>query len=223
MPSKFKTFALALLFPQLAFSGQVIAQDTTAPKALKTAIELCQSSPSDPDAVHSILTSIGWQKGNDETLIKSLISLFINQSFDATRIEYTYSNSSFMAASVLGNSSLGPQQFSYRLGDLTLSVLGVTEGTPYCVLTGPDELALMSLEAGLDSQITARTEYVTIGLHSSMGATVFLGQTKLKAISALLRKSPQLDEETRAELTKLFNLVLMPANIQITPQWESNK
>lgn len=126
----------AVLAAACAF-GPVSAQaDERA--ALATMADLCATGFTSLQSARTALGAVGWQEDEGmETARNALAASVFAFRFDPADVGYSVLNADFMAASILGNSALGPNQLGFRLGGVQLGVLGVEEGTPYCVATGP--------------------------------------------------------------------------------------
>ncbi len=107
------------------------------------ALEFCLDMPSDQDQAIDQLGVMGWTRATDDdgqTIYQLLYSLMFVNDHRPDDLDYTYKNSHFMAASTLGNSALLPNQPAFTKGEIRLGVLGIREGTPYCVLSGPKSI-----------------------------------------------------------------------------------
>lgn len=133
--------------------------------SLTAAFNLCLSPPDSPDAAREVLDDSGWQPSEDATAI-ALYNAVVAFNFNAADLAYTFTNAGFMAASVLGNSALGPDQVGMELDGYRIAVLGISEGTPYCVLTGPDQLLALLERIGFEQT----TQQISGVLGQTMGS-----------------------------------------------------
>lgn len=113
------------------------SQDTESP--IRTAFDLCTDLPKDIELARETLKAEGWQS-EDTAAFEALVNSNAVFQFRVNELDYTFQNAAFMAASILGNSALGRDQIGMQSDDHTLAVLGINEGTPYCVVTGPTSL-----------------------------------------------------------------------------------
>lgn len=109
------------------------------PAAVARMVELCATGPTSLEGARAAFADAGWTEAQDgKPTVMALASLVFAFQFDAAEPGYSALNAQFMAASILGNSALGPNQLGFSLGEVMLGVLGIEEGTPYCVVTGPE-------------------------------------------------------------------------------------
>lgn len=108
---------------------------------IDNAIDLCLKLPSNQKKIDAKLKSNGWIRKIGESGEKLALSILYSALFTINHrsedLHYTYTNSVFMAASILGNSALTSGQPVYNKGELKLGVFGVQEGAGYCLLSGP--------------------------------------------------------------------------------------
>lgn len=104
--------------------------------------------------MNGVLTDLGWTVGESQDTTADLLFWVLFASaftFNETegvevaakseelerRLGYMIVNSSFMSASILGNSAMPPNQPNYTHGKYRLALIGVGYGKGYCVLSGP--------------------------------------------------------------------------------------
>ena len=115
--------------------------------AIDTALELCANPPEDTEIARYSLGRAGWKEADDAAFL-ALYNAVAKFQFNPTDLGFTFRNAEFVAASVLGNSALGRDQIGVHFGEHRLAVLGIPEGTPYCVVSGP--LTLLGAVTGAD-------------------------------------------------------------------------
>jgi hypothetical protein len=144
-------------------------------------LEFCAELTGDRDAVTTQLTELGWVPESDPNPIAGEIllwggfarayalqpgqSLVLQSGSDepGKQLGFIIENASFMAASVLGNSALSPNQPSFTSGAHRLATLGVELGEGYCVWSGPSELQdAASSWADDEAQNMATTPFQTV-------------------------------------------------------------
>ena len=141
-----------------------LAESRSHNTALTAAFDLCTDIPEDIEGARQTLRTNGWQSADDAT-VTALFNAFTVFQFRSDDLDYTFKNAGFMAGSVLGNSRLGRNQIGMRSDANALAVLGIPEGTPYCILTGTDMLLetllqeenfeeLTSMSSDLVTQVT---------------------------------------------------------------------
>lgn len=130
------SFALATCMTMCAF-GPLQAQNVSA---LDSALTACQNALEGSDVVKRKLVEANWIASTDDEIeFLALLGQGFHFFYDAASkqtLEYAVRNSSFMAASILGNSSL-PDASGYVLDDMNLGAFGLTGDRPYCILSGP--------------------------------------------------------------------------------------
>jgi hypothetical protein len=121
-------------------------------------VRVCSSLGSDQQSVDTKLTDLGWKPegspktigdilfwmffaGDFATLDDQALKLRANSEDLGAQLGTLIVNSSFMAASTLGNSALPPDQPTFSKGDYRLAVLGVSLDKGYCVMTGPANIS----------------------------------------------------------------------------------
>lgn len=124
-----------------------------APDGVRDALQLCTQLPDQTDQARSSLRDGEWQEVESAAL-GALYSAVAAFNFRASDPKFTVENAWFMAASILGNSALGDDQIGMELDAYTVAILGIAEGKPYCVLTGPTDLL---------AQLTQLDGYAPIG------------------------------------------------------------
>ena len=128
------TFCLLYCFP----AQSLLANEERT--VLKDTIDFCLKLPASQNLVFEELEPMGWKKSlgsKDNIAVKVIYSTIFTARHRSEDLEYTYNNSQFMAASILGNSALKPNQPAFIYKGLRLGVLGIKLGKGYCVLTGP--------------------------------------------------------------------------------------
>lgn len=186
-------------------------------QAFVSALELCSDGPRSLTTSSATLENAGWSP-SDEGPMMVLASNSIAFSVDATNPEYTVENGFFMAASVLSNSALGPNQLAFTRSDIRFGVMGITEGTPYCVFAGPDWLIQTALRNGVDSRIQAKTELVTLLLGENDKAMTSVALVDIDAFAEVLSRA-KAEVTERDDTSFQLRKVLSPANIQVVPKW----
>ncbi len=121
-------------------------------------MRVCSSLGSDQQSIDTNLTGLGWEpEDTPKTIGDILFWMFFARDFATlddqalklrantedlgAQLGSLIVNSSFMAASTLGNSALPPDQPAYSKGDYRLAVLGVSLDKGYCVMTGPANIS----------------------------------------------------------------------------------
>ena len=157
--------------------------------AVRTALNVCTDLPTEIEPARESLRAGGWVSAEDAA-ISALFNAYVAFNFNADDLQYTFSNAGFMAASVLGNSALGPDQVGMELDGYRIAVLGISEGTPYCVLTGPDQLLALLERIGFEQT----TQQISGVLGQTMGSLpgghqVAAARVDLAALEPLLMAS----------------------------------
>lgn len=199
--------AISTILVMLAGSAAAQSEE----KALLSAFDVCTDIPDDIDTAREILNQAGWEsaKGALVTVVQNAVFSF---NFDAHDLEYTSGNAGFMAASILGNSGLGQDQIGVQSGDLKLALLGLPEGTPYCVFTGPETL-LETLNKTGEFDMTMRQ--VSSVLLQGMGRfreqfIVGLARFEISELEVVLSKSSL----PKAKANRILDLIA-PVTVQI--------
>ncbi|WP_372570842.1 hypothetical protein [Ruegeria jejuensis] len=184
-------------------------------KALLEALDLCASGFGSLDSARDALTNAGWtefENGPASVMVSSILAF----SIDETDLAYTVENAYFMAASILGNSALGPNQLAFVHSDILLGLIGVEEGSQYCVVGGPKWTALTALQNGYGGGVRARTKLVSLLFGRKDQSTTAVALLDLDAFFQELGST-----ETDSSKKKLFGAplkeLLMPANITVAP------
>ena len=133
--------------PGLALAIAVATWGSIAPAmadqraALVAMANICAEGPTTLDDAKATLGAAGWAQTQDpQVVFNPLRSAVFSFQFNSEDVGYSILNADFMAASILGNSALGPNQLGFTFGNVQLAVLAVEEGTPYCVATGPADI-----------------------------------------------------------------------------------
>lgn len=129
-------------------------------------------------------------------------------NFRANDLDYTFSNANFMAASVLGNSALGRDQIGMRSGEHTLAVLGIPEGTPYCIITGSDALLeTLAQDVGFKDQSSTSSDLVTqISGRIQSDIATMVGKFDVAKLTQALSEA-ELPDDKKIRITELINPV----------------
>ncbi len=123
------------------------------PETVRDVLSLCSDLGNNVAAVDDELKNLGWQAADTpqtslNVLFWSLfardftvfgdeaLELMANSDNLGTQLGYLIVNADFMAASILGNSALPPNQPAYSKGEYQLAVLGVSLGKGYCIMAG---------------------------------------------------------------------------------------
>lgn len=210
---------LLALAAAMAFSLPARAQSNDA--ALDAALALCGALPNQTQLARDALRASGWE-ATEEGAPVALYNAMLAFNFDATDLSYTFGNASFMMASVLGNSSLGDDQVSMSFEEYNLGILGIAEGTPYCVLSGPETLILRlsppdgSGPLGPLAPLMRQTStvLVQVGGRTSNGHIFALGRFDIAALGDLMSTS-NLSADDQEE----FLAFISPVSIHII-SWE---
>ncbi len=126
-------------------------------ETFREALSLCSDLGNDIATVDDELSNLGWQAADTPqttlgVLFWSLfardfavfgdeaLELMANSDDFGTQLGYLIVNADFMAASILGNSALPPNQPAYSKGEYQLAVLGVSLGKGYCIMAGPSTI-----------------------------------------------------------------------------------
>lgn len=137
-----QTGRVAAIILSCAISTTSSASEKDEKAALEVAIDACFNLTGTPQSVETTLTDAGWVKSPDRKVtFETLFSVYFAATLNSDDLDYSYNNSAFMAASILSNSGLGPDQPGFTHGDLRLGVIGLKEDTPYCILSGPKWVA----------------------------------------------------------------------------------
>jgi hypothetical protein len=120
--------------------------------ALVEMANICAEGPTTIDDAKAAIGAAGWIHTQDpQVVFNALRSAVFSFQFNPEDVGYSLLNADFMAASILGNSALGPNQLGFTFDDLQLAVLAVEEGAPYCVATGPAAILDASVQvSGLE-------------------------------------------------------------------------
>ncbi|MEM8592953.1 MAG: hypothetical protein AAGF13_10545 [Pseudomonadota bacterium] len=192
------------------------ANAQTPENAVKTAFDLCTNVPGQIDEARAILSEAHW-KESESAALTTLYWLTVATNFKADDLDFTFRNAAFMAASVLGNSALGQDQIGVEFDNYMLALLGLPEGTPYCVMTGPDDLLLnFARSKGELQQQMSQSSPTLIQTQGIMDETfaVSFGGFDLDAVSSLLARS-SLSDAFQAEIRAFFvPSVLHIANVE---------
>ena len=195
-----------------ALAGSAGAQ--TQQDAIATAFEICTTQPTTIDEIRETLLQHGWQN-NEPTTLSALFNAKIAFDFNADDLRYTFENAFFIAASVLGNSSLGSDQIGVTFEDYQLAMIGIVENTPYCVLTGPNELIKTFANGGWVTQTQVTTDLVSQGIWTDLnGSSATVGVINIEAIQAALKAAELPNEDVvklLAPVTIYFVITEVPS------------
>ncbi|WP_273508731.1 hypothetical protein [Planktotalea frisia] len=155
--------------------AETVAADSTR-ESIRAAIKICTDIPKEIDVARANLLKNGWERTKEGALI-ALFNGMIASKFRAHDLDYTIRNAFFMSASILGNSSLGANQISMEFGSYHLALLGIREGSPYCVLSGPSELSTLNFSAegnltwayNVNTEFSRRTAFALSNTHLISG------------------------------------------------------
>ena len=118
------------------------------------------------------------QRTKEGALIAVVINGMIASKFRAHDLDYDDQiTHSLCPQSMLGNSSLGANQISMEFGSYHLAWLGIREGSPYCVLSGPSELSTLNFSAegnltwayNVNAEFSRRTAFALSNTHLISG------------------------------------------------------
>jgi hypothetical protein len=139
--------------------------DTAA--ELDAALSVCSSFPKSAGETSDRLLGAGWISEPDAVMaaMTSGVFAFLLKPED---IAYSLDNGTFMAASVLGNSALPPNQPGFSANVLRLAILAGETEQGYCVLSGNDGLlthlqAALPLTESLSDEVQSRFEGMLAG------------------------------------------------------------
>ena len=204
-------------------SAMPIAHADDGVSALEDALDLCLQLPSDQGAITTRLEDGGWKKTPEDddgaTAFHILYSTIFTSRHRPDDMDYTYRNSAFMAASILGNSALQPGQPTFTHGELKLGVFGVREGTGYCALTGP-KWAASVIEDRLGITLGQTLPYLRSYEHEAGSHTIGVGEID---IEALHRVDTDLPEEQLGKYREFDRIALGETSLTITPQTGETK
>lgn len=211
---------IALLLAALLNAAPTSAQtnlDEATHTAVSIALDLCKSGPTDLNEVRNALAKAGWIEGDKQLVHDVAFAQHLSTSFDPLQLEYSFKNSAFMTASLLGNSSLGPNQVSFTSDEMALAVLGVTEGTPYCILAGSNEIVSIVTRSELKLKSVVQNEYTSMKTATKDDMSLTLGQLDQENIIALIQSDKYNDLELREDYITRVRDQIRPANIAIVP------
>ncbi|NVO56555.1 hypothetical protein HW561_12225 [Rhodobacteraceae bacterium B1Z28] len=184
-------------------------------KAVFVALELCSEPIETLVAARAALAEAGWTEF-DEGPGRIVLSNRIAFSIDEADLPYTIRDASFMTASLLGNSALGPNQLAFEHSNVRLALIGIEEGQSSCAFTGPAWLLQSARTNGIDKGFGAKTRLVTLNLSRNpkvMAATASLEvDAFIEAYSAA-----ETDQTKREEMVAALPGLLMPTNIFVAP------
>jgi hypothetical protein len=148
-------------------SGTAFA-DTAA--NLDAAISLCTSLPHPSEIVTEALVAAGWAS-DPNAVRRSFVSSAFAFRLQPEDIAYSIDNGVFMAASILGNSGLPPDQPGFSAAGIGLVVVQGGDAPGYCVLSGPDVL-LTYLQSAAALEQTGASDLQTTSQGSISGHDV---------------------------------------------------
>lgn len=148
-----------------------------------------------------------------------LVSNHVAFSIDETDLAYTVENAYFMAASILGNSELGPNQPAFIHADIQLALIGVEEGRQYCAFAGPRWIVYSAIKDGFGGGVRARTNIVSLILSREDYATTAIALIELDAFFKALGAATTEGSDKRL-FGAPFRELLMSANITISPDYK---
>lgn len=196
-------FALILTFMTL---GSAQAQEITE---VEVAIKLCLDLPQNDNDTFQKLIEEGWSNDADAAFRAFLSGVFAF-NFNPEDLSYSIYNASFMAASLLGNSSPRPNPVGFSNGDLKLTIL---KDNPTCILSGPPSLFDI-LVAHVEMIETARSDFHRVLSGEAEGHTIDAVILDRAAIS------PKLAEVTLQYIKENdftfddINIVIRPVHIE---------
>ena len=146
----------------VATSGSIAPAMADQQTALAAMANLCAEGPMTLDDAKAALGAAGWVQTQDpQVVFNPLRAAVFSFQFRSEDVGYSLLNAEFMAASILGNSALGPNQLGFTFSDVQLAVLAVEERKPYCVATGPAAILDVSVQvSGLEE--TGQTNLVRV-------------------------------------------------------------
>jgi hypothetical protein len=130
----------------IVFSSNIaLAGTQPSDQNLSEVFDLCLDLPSDQNRVVNELGKMGWANASDNKIaFEAIYSVMFLRSFRENDLEYTFKNAAFMASSILGNSALKGIQPGFRYGKIRLTVIGIKNGNPQCLFSGPKRLATVA-------------------------------------------------------------------------------
>lgn len=136
---RFRIATCLISLASLLLAGNPALSETA--KAIDAALEICDSLPQPVKETAEVLVEAGWNSDGDAVMaaFASTAFAFLLKPDD---IAYSLDNGSFMAASILGNSALPPDQPGFSAGGLRLAILVGDTAKGYCVLSGGNGLLL---------------------------------------------------------------------------------
>ena len=187
-------------------------------------IDFCFDPPKDVDLATDTLARIGWRSadasdGSMPDEAEALIGAILVGRFQTDDIPGSIANAGFIAASVLGNSSLGSDQIGMAYEDAVIAAMGIEERTPYCALSGPAWVVIAASQAGLNFQMEQSTAMLSqaVGVNErgfyQMG--LFSDPEKIVDAAVAMAQSTSDNMQDEDSIRRWFNpaaLVIYPLN-----------
>ncbi|CTQ49015.1 hypothetical protein [Jannaschia donghaensis] len=188
-------------------------------------IDLCFALPNTIPLAVEAFENLGWRTIEEDEesetpppIFQTLMAGVIVHNFRADDLNYTVGNGAFMAASILGNSSLGKNQIGMAYGDASLAVLGIEEARPNCTMAGPAWISRATHAAGLRAQITQSTADLWQGMRIDDRGGHKIGIFEdFEAFQEDVRKAIVSNDDDPEEVD-LYVGMLKPVSITVTPQ-----
>ncbi|WP_424832377.1 hypothetical protein [Ruegeria sp.] len=221
LPERIVRSGTSLILACLVSFGSLAAAEEPnkeSEKAFLAAAKLCSSGFENLDSARDALTKAGWNEFEDGPA-PAVVSNRVAFSIDETDLPYTVENAYFMAASMLGNSALGPNQPAFVHTDVQLALIGVEEGHQYCAFAGPRWTVYSAIKNGFAGGIRARTNIVSLIIGREDNATIAIALIDLDAFFQALGTT-ETDSSKKRLFGATFKELLMPANITISPDYK---
>lgn len=204
-----RSWMVLLLVFSLGLYPNVLTAEIDHGETLQQAVEFCLAPPADTNAARAIFVDRGWQEGDVERIMQLLSAAVFALRLDLDDLSDSYSDAVFLAASMLGNSALGPNQLSFTSGTLEIVAMGLDEGVPQCAITGPSSLIAPAIGNGV-STISMGGQSIGLSvLGDHILASAFLSPTPL------LERLDQFPLEERDSFRRFVETVLPEALIYI--------